>query len=304
MFDKPFYSNGKLLISAEYLILDGARGLAIPTKFGQDLIVKKIDQPKIIWQSFDMKKNVWFDCVFELPNLDPINSNNDTTISKTLQKILKEAHKLNPEFLISKTGFKIKTKLIFPRNWGLGTSSTLINNIAQWAKIDAFELLQNSFGGSGYDIACAQINNPITFQLIHKEPKITSVVFNPAFKDQLFFVHLNKKQNSKKAIEKYRKYKGDIFTFSKEISQLTNAILKSKNINDFEKIIIEHEKIISSIIKQKPIQQELFADYFGHTKSLGAWGGDFILATGNENTPKYFKNKGFETVISFQDMIL
>ena len=74
--------------------------------------------------------------------------------------------------------------------------------------------------------------------------------------------------------------------------------------SDFEKIIIEHEEIISSIVKKKPIQQEWFADYFGQTKSLGAWGGDFILATGNKNTPNYFKNKGYATVIPYQEMIL
>ena len=72
---------------------------------------------------------------------------------------------------------------------------------------------------------------------------------------------------------------------------------------DFEKIIHEHEQIIASIINQKPIQQRLFSDYFGQTKSLGAWGGDFILATGNNNTPQYFKQKGFETVIPYKDLI-
>jgi hypothetical protein len=36
---KTFYSNGKLLITGEYLILDGAKGLALPTKMGQNLSV-------------------------------------------------------------------------------------------------------------------------------------------------------------------------------------------------------------------------------------------------------------------------
>ena len=30
---KNYYSNGKLLLSGEYAILDGAEGWAIPTKF-------------------------------------------------------------------------------------------------------------------------------------------------------------------------------------------------------------------------------------------------------------------------------
>jgi len=68
--------------------------------------------------------------------------------------------------------------------------------------------------------------------------------------------------------------------------------------------MIEHEKIISAIIQQKPVKSELFPDYFGEIKSLGAWGGDFVLATGNEKSISYFKNKGFETILGFEKMIL
>ena len=66
----------------------------------------------------------------------------------------------------------------------------------------------------------------------------------------------------------------------------------------------EHEQIVSNTIQLKPIQKLLFSDYFGQTKSLGAWGGDFILATGNEDSLKYFNQKGFQTVIKYQDLIL
>ena len=55
---------------------------------------------------------------------------------------------------------------------------------------------------------------------------------------------------------------------------------------------------------QKPIKQKLFSDFPGGIKSLGAWGGDFILATGTKETMEYFKEKGYATVISFQDMVL
>ncbi len=304
MLDKTFYSNGKLLLTAEYLVLDGAKALALPTKYGQDLIVKKIDSPILIWESFDENNQLWFKCKLELPNLSIEPSQTENKITKTLVQILKEAQKLNSEFLTQKEGYHVKTNLSFPINWGLGSSSTLINNIAQWANINAFELLNTSFGGSGYDIACAQNIKPILYQLTDKIPSFKSVDFNPSFKEQLYFVHLNKKQNSKEGIKKYREYKGNVFAFAEEISLLTNEILKSKSITDFEKIIIEHEKIIATIIKQKSIQQQLFSDYFGQTKSLGAWGGDFILATGNDDTPIYFKQKGFNTIINYQDIIL
>jgi hypothetical protein len=37
---------------------------------------------------------------------------------------------------------------------------------------------------------------------------------------------------------------------------------------------------------------------------LGAWGGDFVLACGPENSQEYFTQKGFPVVFSFADLIL
>ena len=44
----------------------------------------------------------------------------------------------------------------FDKNWGLGSSSTLINNISSWAKINPYDLLWSISKGSGYDIASGQ----------------------------------------------------------------------------------------------------------------------------------------------------
>lgn len=308
---KKYYSNGKLLLTSEYLVLDGTKALAIPTKFGQDLTVEKIKEPSLIWESFDDKNNCWFKAEFRLPDLRIVNetfnaSTEDSkeSIGQTLQNILETAKQLNPGFLISDGGFIVQTDLTFPRNWGLGSSSTLINNIAQWATIDAFELLQKSFGGSGYDIACAQYNSPIIYQLQEGVPKIETVNFKPTFTDNLFFVYLNIKQDSKKGIQRYKEKKGNLKYDVLRISEITSEFIACKDLGDFEKLIIEHEQIISRIIQNKPIKEIAFSDYFGQIKSLGAWGGDFVLTTGNEKTPEYFKQKGFEIVIPFNEMVL
>jgi mevalonate kinase len=50
---KTFYSNGKLLITGEYLVLDGAKALALPTKFGQNLTVEEGANQEISWTSHD-----------------------------------------------------------------------------------------------------------------------------------------------------------------------------------------------------------------------------------------------------------
>ncbi len=292
-------------------MLDGAKSLAIPTKFGQDLIVESINEPQIIWGSFTHTNECWFEAVFNLPKLRLVsatfNSDKDGSaefIAETLLDILKEAKRLNPNFLNDGKGFVVKTKLSFPRNWGLGSSSTLINSIASWANVDAFQLLWNSFKGSGYDIACAQNETSIFYQIKDENPKIETVDFNPSFKENLFFVFLNQKQDSKEGIAKFRESNQNFEKEIKRISEISEAFLVATTLQEFEDLILEHEQIISSIIQLKPVKEKLFSDYFGQIKSLGAWGGDFVLVTGNEQTLSYFKNKGFETVLTYSEMIL
>jgi len=292
-------------------VLEGATALAVPTKFGQDLKVEKIKEPQLIWGSFTNTGDCWFEAVFELPKLRLVNAtfNSDSDgsadfIAETLQDILSETRKLNPEFLQSEQGFLVKTNLTFPRDWGLGTSSTLINNIAQWAKVDAFQLLWNSFSGSGYDIANAKHKTPILYQVNNHQPVVKKVDFMPSFSDQLFFVHLNKKQDSKAGIARFKEKREKINNEIQLVSEISKQLIHEQKLSEFEKLIHEHEKIISSIIELPTVKERLFPDYFGTLKSLGAWGGDFILATGNKDTSQYFIDKGYTTILSYSDMVL
>ena len=117
-------------------------------------------------------------------------------------------------------------------------------------------------------------------------------------------MYLNKKQNSREGIKRYRALKGKLVSEFQQVSKLSELFLSCKNLQDFEKLMIEHELLVSKTIQLNPVQETLFSDYFGQTKSLGAWGGDFILATGNDDTPNYFEQKGFQTVIPYADLIL
>ncbi len=306
-----FYSNGKLLLTGEYFVLDGAKSLAVPTTCGQDLQIEPINQPELIWKSYTNTGECWLEAIFELPKLRLTSATYDDkqdggkgNLAENLFEILLQIRQLNPAFLNSESGFLVKTNLTFPKDWGLGTSSTLINNLASWAKVNPYQLLEKTFGGSGYDIACAQNNTPILFTRKGNEPIVEKINFNPLFKEQLYFVYLNKKQNSREGIQRYKALKGNLTSEIEQISQLTEAFVKCKNIGDFEKLLFEHEQIVSKTIQLKTVQEIYFSDYFGQTKSLGAWGGDFILATGNAETPNYFNKKGFQTVISYLDLIL
>mgnify|MGYP003959591373 FL=1 len=74
-----------------------------------------------------------------------------------------------------------------------------------------------------------------------------------------------------------------------------------KNFND---LIYSHEQIISKLISKKPIKKELFDNFSGEIKSLGAWGGDFIMASCEEDPSNYFKNKGYSTIFKYTDIII
>ncbi|WP_298516948.1 GYDIA family GHMP kinase [uncultured Kordia sp.] len=304
-----FYSNGKLMLSGEYVVLDGAKAFAIPTKYGQTLTVTSIDSPnpietpKLVWKSYDSKDLIWYQHVFDIDSFDFQNSYGDT-VSQTLHNLISEAKRLNPTFLSGDTGFEVQTTLHFPQNWGLGSSSTLIHNIALWANVNPYTLLWNAFKGSGYDIACAKHSSPIIYEVHQQQPKVTEVDFSPSFSNQLHFVHLNQKQNSRNAIANYNERKGSIANEIKVINAITLEMTETNSLVDFQLLLKEHEQLIAEIIQETPVQERLFPDYFGQTKSLGAWGGDFILATGNEDTKAYFEAKGYTTVIPFEEMIL
>ncbi|MCK0130177.1 GYDIA family GHMP kinase [Flavobacteriaceae bacterium F08102] len=306
-----FYSHGKLLLSAEYLVLDGATSLAIPTQYGQSLEVNPIPQAELVWESFDHKQQQWLQVIFELPKLRIVNATFSSTqeggndlLAENLQDILYAVKELNPDLFQGETGYHCISQMDFPRNWGLGSSSTLLNNLAQWAKVNPYHLLNNTFKGSGYDIACAQANTPILYTNTNKHPQIEAINFNPTFSDQLYFVHLNKKQNSREGIQHYRQNKSEKSSWVKRVSAMSKEMSSCNNITAFETLLIEHETIISQLLQINPIQQSLFPDYFGQTKSLGAWGGDFILATGNEKSPEYFKSKGYTTILNYKQMAL
>lgn len=298
-----FYSNGKLFIAGEYLVLDGADAFALPTKFGQNLIAEDAENQQIEWKSYDYDNHLWFE---ETISFDEIINGSDLktdNVKSTLVNILHEAYILNPKFIDNSKGYKISTNLSFPRNWGLGTSSTLINNIAQWTEINAFTLLNNSFGGSGYDIACAQNNTPVLYRI--KDNFVEQVEFNPDFKEHIYFVYLNKKQNSKSAIYAYNNHKSNHLAQSVfENNKITNTILHAKTLKEFAYAVQKHEIHLSNILEMQTIKEAVFPDFNGVIKSLGAWGGDFVMVVSKENPKEYFLNKGYETILTYEEMIL
>jgi mevalonate kinase len=302
---QTFYSNGKLLITGEYLVLDGAKAFALPTKFGQNLIIEETQGDIIHWKSLDSDGSIWFEDNIPFSSVIRDERFDDAkNIKNTLIGILHEAYVMNPDFITKAKGYSIRTELTFPKFWGLGTSSTLINNIAQWLQIDAFELLKTSFGGSGYDIACAQNNTPVLYQIVNDKPIVECINFNPQFKDSIFFVYLNKKQSSRAAIAAYYGRQGNVAKSISKINAITQTVMNAKTVGEFAIALQNHEIEMSNILEQLTIKEALFPDFNGVIKSLGAWGGDFVMSVSKENPVNYFKSKGFDVVIPYEEMIL
>ncbi|UGS23956.1 GYDIA family GHMP kinase [Flavobacterium channae] len=301
---QTFYSNGKLLITGEYVVLDGAKALALPTKFGQKLVVKEGDNKIIKWTSYDSDGSVWFNdyILFEEVRNKTVRDTN-SSVKNTLIEILHQAFIQNPTFL-DKNGFEIETFLTFPRLWGLGTSSTLINSIGDWLQIDAFELLQKSFGGSGYDIACAKADSPIIYQLENEQPHYKPIHFNPSFKENIHFVYLNQKQSSKLAIANYMSKHHHVNAIISKINTISYEAIDCKEGKEFAKLMEKHEIIMSDVLELQTVKEKLFPDFKGVIKSLGAWGGDFVMAVSKENPKDYFIEKGYNIVLSYEEMIL
>lgn len=307
MQQEEYYSNGKLLISGEYLVLHGAKALAVPLKFGQNLKVRNTtadEDPILNWESLENGLS-WFELEASCHDLT-IHRTTNVKIANRLIDCLQKAKQLNPEFLNDKKNTQVKTNLTFNREWGLGSSSTLINNIANWAGVDAYKLLDLTFGGSGFDIACASAEKAVFYRKKNDSVEINDAYFDPAFKDQLFFIYLGLKQDSSHEIHRFeaaQKYSASMIS---EISEISELMATTKDQAEFGRCITTHEKIISSIINQKAVKPNFFPDFEGEIKSLGAWGGDFVLALSSKpysEIKSYFEHKGLSVIFMFTDLI-
>lgn len=304
--EMQYHSRGKLLLSGEYAVLDGALALALPTAPGQSLHIASGDLPGLSWQGLDDTGNPWLTAYFEPTVLrnSPIPGPFPKDPTQRLLYTLQICIQLNPKFMESCLGKSASTRLEFPRLWGLGTSSTFISNLAQWAQVNPYTLLRLTLGGSGYDVACATRDTAVFYQKSGVDtPYIEAVSFRPEFGDSLWLVYLNTKQDSREGIARYRAHQPVSTAFLQQISDLSREFARATTLSDFQDHMRKHEQLISGRLHLQTVQERLFPEYSGAIKSLGAWGGDFILAAGPENTPTYFASKGYTTVFPLAQLM-
>ncbi len=295
------FSPGKLMLTSEYFALDGALVLAVPTKPGQEFFFEENADHKsmVFWEALHQGKT-WLKAVMDYKNWD-IRETNIPSAAEFVLNTLKNVQQLSSTRFSGDSSYHIKTNLQFPSDYGLGSSSTLMNNLAEWSAINPFQLNTLSLGGSGYDIAVAKEKSAVLYQSV-PEIKYDKVVFDPAFKDDLVFIHLNQKQDSREAIRLYRsKIKSPELV--NEFSDLTKKILLCRELENFSSLMLIHEQKISDFLEIPTVKQRFFSDCPVFVKSLGAWGGDFIMSAKFDGFQDYFWGKGFSSVFNWSDLI-
>ena len=295
-------ANGKLLISGEYLVLAGAKALAFPLKFGQDLQVKENPVPVIHWIS-RQPEGEWFTC-----DLDPteceIKATNKPATASSLRKLFKAAHTLNTSFPDKKTGSLVNVTANYPVEWGLGSSSTLIYLVARWANIDPFSLFRLVSEGSGYDIACADRTTMIFYQWDGIHPVITETQPGKALQDYAYFVSLGKKQDSSKEVRSFLNHRNYSSKDVSYISELSTQICFAQTSDELSRLVIDHETIMSNILNRESIAVR-FKKFPGTVKSLGAWGGDFAMFISElekKSVIKSLHEYGLQNVFTFNEI--
>jgi mevalonate kinase len=301
-----FSSRAKLMITGEYLVLRGAWSLSIPLKFRQTLkISEHPGVPALAWKTYEKGKH-WFDAVYSLNEM-VIGNTNDFPVALNLRDILLAARQMNPSFLKKEVRYEAVAELDFSINWGLGSSSSLIADVAAWSGNDPFDLYRLVSEGSGYDIAAAISDGPVIYRKAPSGQEFQRVSFYPGFHRNIYFAYLGKKRSSATAVQKFNNsVERDLSKEIRDIDRITNAIVNVTDFPEFKKLMREHERIISEITGMPSIKEKLFSDFNGEIKSLGAWGGDFIMLATDmpaDYVSSWLRGKEMDTWFSFGDIV-
>lgn len=298
-------AHGKLLISAEYMVLYGSRALAVPLKKGQRLqTIRSEDRKLFAWNAY-YEDDPWFSADFN-PSTLGVVATTDQEKAGYLQRLLKACIQLDPAFQSELFDWDVETRLDFSPDWGLGSSATLTALVAEWADVNPLDLHFMVSEGSGFDVACAITDSAIIYSLLDDGPHYQPVLFNPPFADQLYFVWLGSKQPTAKHVEEMA---GQLSPDPEKIgyfSNLTRGMLEAGELYDFRILMEEHESKVSELISLDRVSETRFPGLLGSVKSLGAWGGDFVMIATEQDPDalyNYLDNLGFTTRFRYKDLI-
>ncbi len=299
-----FFSRGKLLISGEYLVLKGATALALPLKKGQSMQVSRSGDEGLTWESRQYGEP-WFRAVFRRPFFE-VAETTEQGVADNLARHLQALTAMKPGAESMMYGRRVITDLGFDRQWGFGSSSSLVSNLAYWAGVDPFRLHRRVSEGSGYDVVLAREDGPVFFTLKRQTYQKQEVDLPRNVTRYLYFVYLGAKQDSSVQVSQFlaggRSYRVE----KRMITELGRHMANAGTVEDFGFYMKEHEQVISSILKVPTLKEGIFSDLPGEAKSLGAWGGDFALLTWKGTRAglmEYLSTRGLNIFFSYHELI-
>ncbi len=294
------------MLCGEYLVTIGTEALALPVRKGQWMHVWEFDsisENRLVWNAIDCKGNPWLNEIFQLP----LHESNEECIGErgVLLSMLKQ---VPSSFWAAQSSYRIETQLEFERSSGLGSSSTLISNFAHWTGLDAQRLQQSVFGGSGYDIALAEVGKPLIFWLEKEQANWAPWKLDENLTSNWHLVFLGKKQNSRSSLLEVKdclqKIQSDNF-LKQQLKQVSDAVKMAQEIPMLEAGLEMWQALLSMALGLKtPYQQfDILPIRGGLCKWLGAWGGDMLLVNQNFARKNAFFLEKY-TVVSWNEWVI
>ncbi|MCK4745619.1 MAG: hypothetical protein KAT15_01215 [Bacteroidales bacterium] len=299
------YAHGKLLISAEYMVLHGSKALALPLRLGQSLQrIRTENTHALRWRAF-YKDHLWFRATFDPGTLKIIDSS-DPDKADYLKKMILACIELNPSFQEELFRLDVETHLEFAPEWGFGSSSTLTALLAEWAEVNPLDLHFMTSDGSGYDVACAIADGPVLYRLRDNAPHYQHVPFHPPFSNHLYFAWLGRKQPTALHLEKVTGTLQPGYETIHQFSGFTEDMVESTDLVSFRELMEEHEEVLSKQLGVEPVSTSRFPGIPGTVKSLGAWGGDFMMIASEANEKElfdYLYERDIKVIYRYGDLV-
>jgi mevalonate kinase len=275
------------MLCGEYAVTIGIEALALPVSMGQWMYVWEFDSPgggdRLIWEAKEKDGSTWLNESFALP-LEAMEVETENTSERDRSRgVLHSMFSMVAEgFWKTGKSYRIETQLEFDRSSGLGSSSTMVANFARYAGLDAQKVQQKVLGGSGYDVAVAELGKGLVFWKNADVTNWDAWRLSPELTSKWKIVFLGKKQNSRNALAdvkvKLMEMKNDDFLMH-QLQQVCAAVKMAKQVPMLEAGLEMWQAILAmSLGLETPYQHFAFQPVKGGLcKWLGAWGGDMLL---------------------------
>ena len=275
------------MLCGEYAVTIGVEALALPVYLGQWMYVWEFDSPgggdRLIWEAKEKDGSTWLNESFALP-LETMEAETEKSSERDRSReVLHSMLSMVAEgFWKTGKSYRIETQLEFDRSSGLGSSSTMVANFARFAGLDAQKVQQKVLGGSGYDVAVAELGKGLVFWKNAEVANWDAWKLSADLTSKWKIVFLGKKQNSRNALADV---KGKLMEIEKDdflmhqLQQVCAAVKMANQVPMLEAGLEMWQAILAmSLGLETPYQHFKFQPSKGGLcKWLGAWGGDMLL---------------------------